>query len=319
MTDTAAPPAKRKLDDVLLAMDVVDTLRHRDDALLRELDAEGREEQLLSRLREIYAAQGIDVPDHVLKEGVKALEERRFLYVPPERSLSVSLAELYVSRDKWLAPVVATLSAIALGLTAWQVGVVQPNKARAAAVQTELTQTLPAELAALRDDIQRSTESTDADRLAETYYQEGIAAAEAADANTARAQLLNLKTLKSDLAITYDVKVVYGYDANGEEKTSAVIRGIDDDSVSNYYLVVEAISLAGAPVLVPITSEETGATKRVSTWGQRVSEEAFWKVVADKQDDAIIQNNVIATKASGALVPTYTVESPGGAIFDWSN
>ena len=53
---TPAPPpadaSKAPLDDVMLAMDVVDTLRHRQDLVARELDVETRERQLVEKLRE---------------------------------------------------------------------------------------------------------------------------------------------------------------------------------------------------------------------------------------------------------------------------
>jgi heme exporter protein D len=47
----AGQPAPAKLDDLMMAMDVVDTLRHRDRLVERELNEEAREEQLISRLR----------------------------------------------------------------------------------------------------------------------------------------------------------------------------------------------------------------------------------------------------------------------------
>ena len=65
------------LDDVMLAMDVVDTLRHREHLVRRELNEKDREKALIARLREIYAGQGIDVPDAVLVEGVNALRDNR--------------------------------------------------------------------------------------------------------------------------------------------------------------------------------------------------------------------------------------------------
>src|SRR5690242_1093048 len=95
VTQTAAADP-RKLDDVLLAMDVVDTLRHRERLVDQELNAEAREEQLIARLKEIYGAQGIEVPDKILKDGVKALDEQRFVYKPPDNSFPVKLATLYV-------------------------------------------------------------------------------------------------------------------------------------------------------------------------------------------------------------------------------
>src|SRR5918993_998190 len=89
------------LDDVMMAMDVVDTLRHREDWVRRELDESGREEALIDRLRRIYSGQGIAVPDRVLEEGVRALEESRFVYAPPPEGLSKTLATLWVERARY--------------------------------------------------------------------------------------------------------------------------------------------------------------------------------------------------------------------------
>ena len=70
------PAAPAPLDDVMLAMDVVDTLRHADRLVERELGAEERDQQLKERLRQLYAAQGIDVPEHILDEGVDGARAR---------------------------------------------------------------------------------------------------------------------------------------------------------------------------------------------------------------------------------------------------
>ena len=53
----------------------------------RELDEATREKQLVDKLRELYRQQGIEVPDHILKEGVDALAQSRFVYDPPKPGL----------------------------------------------------------------------------------------------------------------------------------------------------------------------------------------------------------------------------------------
>ena len=106
---TEAKQDKPPLDDIMLAMDVVDTLRHRQLLVERELKTEDRDAKMKQRLREIYASQGIDVPDHVLEQGVAALKEGRFVYQPPSGGLQTSLARLYISRDKWGKPVLLVL------------------------------------------------------------------------------------------------------------------------------------------------------------------------------------------------------------------
>ncbi|MEL7453564.1 MAG: DUF6384 family protein, partial [Pseudomonadota bacterium] len=139
----ARPATPQQLDDVLLAMDVVDTLRHREEFVLREIDDEGREAELIDRLREIYKAQGISVPDRILKDGVAALEEQRFAYMPPKPTLSVRLARIYVARDKWIKPVTAAIVALIAAFASYQIGVVQPQNARAELLRVELEETLP--------------------------------------------------------------------------------------------------------------------------------------------------------------------------------
>ena len=72
MSNDVVVKEKAPLDELMLAMDVVDTLRHREDLIAREFNEEGRENDLIARLRQIYRDQGIEVPDNVLAEGVKA-------------------------------------------------------------------------------------------------------------------------------------------------------------------------------------------------------------------------------------------------------
>lgn len=316
MSDAGVPAVrdKSKLDDVLLAMDVVDTLRHREQLVMTELDHGAREEALLSRLKDIYAAQGIDVPERILKEGVKALEEKRFLYVPPKPSLGVSLAKLYITRDRWLAPVGFALVAVVALFGAWRFGVVQPAKARAAEARIELSETLPAEMSRLQGEI-GAIVLEDAARLkAEALFLDGQRALAAADLDAARAARDRLRVLKDDLSAIYQVRVVYG---PGEDYTG-VFRVPDDvPGARNYYLIVESVDPSGGLIEVPISSEEDRRSDRVTRWGQRVSEAVFYSVAADKSDDQIVQNSVIGQKRTGYLSPQYTVETPGGAILEW--
>jgi hypothetical protein len=97
-TAPAAPAPK--LGDLMLAMDVVDTLRHDQRLVERELSADASEEALIKRLREVYKSQGIEVSDRVLEEGVKALNEKRFSYELPRPGLARNLALLWIDRTR---------------------------------------------------------------------------------------------------------------------------------------------------------------------------------------------------------------------------
>ena len=174
---TSGPGGKQPLDEVMMAMDVVDTLRRRERLVKRELDAVGREQDLKDRLRKIYQAQGIKVSDHILEEGVTALKEDRFVYKPPPEGLGVRLARLYVSRDKWGKWVVGGIGALIL---AWAVNYfvfVAPDAA------------LPDELAAAHAQAVEIAESDDAKVSAGRLLNAGKAALRDEDADAARAAL----------------------------------------------------------------------------------------------------------------------------------
>jgi hypothetical protein len=112
----AEPETKEKieLDEVMLAMDVVDTLRHEQQVVERELAADERDQVLIEKVKRLYTAQGLEVSDEIIAAGVKALQENRFAYQPPPRG-SAWLAHLYVLRNR-LAKWAAILAAGLLGL-----------------------------------------------------------------------------------------------------------------------------------------------------------------------------------------------------------
>src|SRR5215470_8653148 len=158
MNDTGmAPSQPQKLDDVMIAMDVVDTLRHREDLVQRELNEEGRESELIARLRQIYRDQGIEVPDQVLAEGVKALKDSRFVYTPPAPSWRRTLLTLWVKRQrygKWAGVAAALLFLFAGSYYAF---VSRPARLAQARERIEITQTLPHDLRQSHADIMTIT------------------------------------------------------------------------------------------------------------------------------------------------------------------
>ena len=187
MSETAVPSPppteEAAFDDVMLAMDIVDTLRHRALVVEKELSADDREAALIERLREIYHAQGIEVPDHILKDGVKALEEKRFVYEPKHGGFQVALAKLYVNRGRWFRPLAIVLGLAGLATGLYEFGIDAPRERAAAAARIELTETLPASLADARDAALALAETDGARRRIETAYQDGAAALSESDAS----------------------------------------------------------------------------------------------------------------------------------------
>lgn len=300
--EPAAPaPAPRPLDEVMLAMDVVDTLRHRQLVVAEELQGEARDHALVERLRQIYTAQGIEVTDRILAEGVAALREDRFAFRPPPDTLAVRLARVYVQRGRWARRLlsVAVLAVVVWG--AFQLLVVGPRDA--------VAERLQARHAAI------TTLSRDAaaQARADTLFAQGEGAMAAGDVGTAREAEAALAELQARLESAYTLRIVV--DPN---EASGVWRVPDaNPAARNHYLIVEAIDERGQRVALEVTDEETGARERVTRYGLRVDEATFERVRADHAADGIIAERVVGTKERGDLDPVYTVPTTGGAITRW--
>jgi hypothetical protein len=298
-TDGPAP-----LDELMLAMDVVDTLRHRELMLEREVTADDRDQQLLVRLREIYTAQGITVTDDVLEQGVKALREERFVYTAPAPSFGRSLALLYVSRrhwGKWVGAAVGIIAGAVLALTLHEV------------IQSRTTAALPGELQSAYQVIVGETGDPKALEQAQQALSEGQAALSHRDYGGVGTAVGELRGLDARLEQQYELKIV----SRPRERSGFERIADDNPSGRNYYLVVEAIAPNGAPLTIPIRNEEDGRTVPVRKWALRVDEATYERVKADKLDDGIIENAVVGAKRRGELDPEYTVATTGAAITKW--
>lgn len=310
---TGAKSGKAPLDEVMLAMDVVDTLRHQSDLVARELGADQREAQLIARLRAIYHDQGIEVPDHILKEGVRALEESRFVYTPPPGSFQTRLARLYVDRGKWGRPALIVAAVLALVLGGYFLGYRPYVAAQAEAARVELAEALPARLDALYDRIFTETKVQTALDLAEPWVERGKAAAARGDREAALAAIGQLEAIHQTLLAEYSLRIV---DKEGE--STGIWRFPEANSdATNYYIIVEALGLDGNVLSLPIENEETREIEDVTVWAQRVPDVTYEAIRVDRLDDGIIQRNILGVKRYGFLDTEYTMPVLDGAITRW--
>ncbi len=293
------------LEEMMLAMDVVDTLRHHQNLVERELDADARRERLVTRLREIYTAQGIDVTDAMLAEGVLALEEDRFKYAPPGDSFATGLARFYVNRGVWLKPLLLLLFVGLLLAAFYYAAVLRP----AALQQSEL----PKRLDNTYTEIVAVSQDAEASGLAQTLLASGKVAISSNKMDAAEAIGADMDTLLGTLEQAYQIRIV----ARADER-SGVWRVPDvNTGARNYYVIVEAVTDGGDILQLPITSEEDSSVQRVDRWGVRVDQHVFDAVKADKQDDGIIQQRTVGKKQRGRLDPEYTIPTSGAAITAW--
>jgi hypothetical protein len=293
------------LEDLMVAMDVVDTLRHRQQLVDRELDSEGRRERLITKLRDIYRGQGIEVSDQLLADGVRALEEDRFRYTPPETSFATRLARIYVRRDKWIRPLLLLLTLLFGLWLAYYFLVIWPEKSARSA--------LPEALASHYAEIVEVSDDETAVARARQYNKDGELALQNARFDEARAAVEQLERMLIQLKQAYKLQIIQ---RPGEP--SGVWRIPDVNTrARNYYLIIEAVDDRGEVLSLPVTSEETGQTRFADKWGIRVNASVFERIAEDKRDDGIIQQRVIGRKQRGRLEPDYSINTSGAAITDW--
>ena len=157
-----AEPRKFELDEVMLAMDVVDTLRHQRSLVEQELQSEDRERELIEKLRKTYADQGLAVSDEVIAQGVRAMREERFAYQPPPKGLKTSLARMYVHRGRWIKGVLISAAALAAIWVGYRFLVVLPAERGRTEMARELAGRADAQkerTAALRARLDRTSQA----------------------------------------------------------------------------------------------------------------------------------------------------------------
>jgi hypothetical protein len=310
----ATVPAAAKpqtLDELMLAMDVVDTIRHRELLVVRELGQGDRDLALRDRLREIYKTQGIEVTDAIIDQGIKALRESRFVYTPPAPSFGRTLALIWIRRHR----IVGMIAAVLIGGTAlwgaYQYGIVAPAERAAENTRIELAETLPKSLQAAYDNALRESRVTEGRQQADALFGDGRAALTRKDAPAARSAIEGLEGLRAKLAQTYTLRII-----NDEKRDSGVWREAGNGA-RNYYLIVEAVAPDGRVLTMPIQNEEDSRTMNVSAWGVRVPQDVFEEVGEDAQDNGIIDDRVLGAKVRGELQPRYRMTVLGGAITNW--
>jgi hypothetical protein len=308
----AAAPPSGTLDDVMLAMDVVDTLRHRERLVERELNENLREEQLVERLRELYKSQGIEVSDRIIEEGVKGLKESRFVYTPPKPGLARTLALIWVRRSAYGKRAAAAIAVVALAWGAYQFGVVRPAEQAAETARVELTDVLPRQLELAHQAVAAEAQGPDVRQRADMVRAQGAAALARGNAAEARTAVGELDSLASLLRQEYVLRI-----AGRPEDDTGFFREHPSFNGRAYFVVVDAIDPRGNPVMLPIRNDETNVTETVSRFAVRVPMTTLDAVRADKTANGIVQNAVLAEKRRGYLDPEYKMVALTGRITRW--
>ncbi|MEO9526432.1 DUF6384 family protein [Roseibium sp.] len=300
------------LDDLMMAMDVVDTLRHEAGQVARELKTDERDAAMIERLRQVYASQGIAVPDHILEAGVEDLKRDRFVYMPPAAGFQRTLAMIYISRGAWARWLVGALALLVVCVAAWYFIVKLPAQRAEADLQARL-QALTGTYSELVGRIDLLTDNPDIEAGAARLADDGrLALSDGKNAAAFKAEA-DLRKLAAQLQQVFEVRII---SREGIPTGVSRIPEANPDT-ENYYIVVEAIDPDGNVVKREIVSEENSEAELVDKWGQRVSDTIYNAVRRDKMEDGIVQKGVLGQKRRGELDIKWRSGVQDGAVTKW--
>lgn len=305
------------LDEVLLAMDAVDAIRHEQNSVAKDLSDDERRAVLVRRVRAQYEAQGIEVSDALIEEAIRAQDEKRFAFVPPADGIQVRLGRLYATRARW-ARKAALGGAAALGIGLAPAAVLhyadQAKRTAENAAVDERRHVIPDRIAAMLAIVDREAREQEPRIKAAAFAQAARNALAADDPTRARAELAAADRMVEEMRLAYEVRIVTGpHEASGFWRVPR-----DNPTARNYYLVVEAAGPNG-PLPRRILNEETNKVDTVTKWGVRVPDEVFEAVKRDKLDDGIISNKLVGVKESGRLSIDWRMAVRDGAVTKWES
>ena len=264
----------------MLAMDVVDTLRHRERLVERELNEEVREEQLIERLRALYKSQGIEVPDSIIARGRQGAQgEPLRLYAAQTELLARTPGERSGSGARLMANGSRRARAvIASSLASISIGVVRPREQAAEAARIEIAETLPRAADGGAPGGRRGNAGRECARAGRCHARPGPGRARSRQCGGQRARRSPSST---------GWRLCCGRNTccaspGGPQDQTGFFREHPSFSGRAYFVVVDAVDRAAIRCSLPIRNDETNQTETVSRFAVRVPIETFDAVRNDK-------------------------------------
>ncbi|WP_315922379.1 DUF6384 family protein [Mesorhizobium sp. SP-1A] len=100
------------LEDVLMAADTVDTIRHEMAIQETEMLSDDRRAALKARLRQWYESQGTVVSDEIIERAVDDMDKNRYVHEPLAPGLPRLFARMWINRGKIALRTVTAIASI---------------------------------------------------------------------------------------------------------------------------------------------------------------------------------------------------------------
>jgi hypothetical protein len=204
-----------------------------------------------------------------------------------------------------------------------QIPCAEENKNKLVSIQTDIHDygTLISRADQVYSDIKAVAKEDVAKEKGEELYAKVKESVKAVDVPKLRKTTQGLESLDTILNEEYELKIVSRPDVkSGIDRYYNAPNG--EKIFSGWYLIVEAVNDNGQKLFVNITDCEDGITKKVDMWGEKVTEKdpdvlrkvkegiyndnsLLQRVVKDKLEDGIVDNNRIGKKRKGYISYTY--------------
>jgi hypothetical protein len=269
-------------------------------------------DQVKARLRERLVAAARASGEPARPEEIEAAIEEYFsrmhAYREPPLGVETVLAHLYVRRGAIAAGLVATLAGLVL---VWGL-FLRPS---APLTITGRTQKAVARLSAQIEQEGREAAALARDPAAlarlDSYRKEAAALAEQENPAGLERVRANAEALVGQLEADYVVEVVR--EPGRRSGVDTYYTDAEGRRAAGYYLIVEARKAGGVRVPRSIRNEESGKTKTVTTWAERVPKAVYDRVAADKRADGRVDDYLYAVKRRGWLDEQIQMKGPDGA------
>ena len=303
---TAAGP-EPDLGSLLKILGAAADLRRDREAVDHQLNLDEVKAGLRERLLAAAEAAGDPVRPAEVDAAIDQYYARLFDFHEPPLGPSLVMAHLYVRRRGLAIGLAVGLMGF---LLAWSL-VLRPlaplsatgRARRAVLATTERVDRLAAEAATIADDPAATRRIEELDAEADALAGLG----DAAGLGRVRGEL---ERLKEALEAEYAVEVV----REPGRKSGIDTYYTDEHGTrsAGYYLILEARWPGGGTLPRRVRNEESGATKTVMTWAERVPKAVYDRVAADKRADGRVDDYLYAVKRRGRLAEEVRMTGPDG-------
>lgn len=293
------------LDEMTRVMDVARTLRKETSIAERELNRDETIAMLRKKLREAADLAGDPTTDEQIEAAIRHYYDNLHEFQPPESGWENTLANVYVARKQIVG---WTMAAVAVALMTWGFwfsGMMPGQRRTEIRAQQTYSQV---------EEVTRTIESLATDGVvAEQAQQAQVEAAtyrDRGDVNALEQLRDRLLQQASVLQDEYKLMIV-------SQGQSGIDRYVgQDNAISGYYLIVEAVDSSGKPLPMRVRNAETGKYETATKWGEQVTKEVYEAVAADKQADGVVDAREFAVKRRGETDLEVTLDGPGGASIE---